>query len=98
LSSDGGHGASPFALSDLTTSLLPGETLQINRLGDGSAGTIASLVAAVEQEDKSWQVMTTLIRHLPVDAYDVPLASREVIATQTEGRKKTPTGSPDGVF
>ncbi len=81
LSSDGSHGASPFALSDLTTSLLPGETLQINRLGKSGARTIANLVGAVEQEDKSWHVMTTLIRHLPVDAYDVPLASREVIAT-----------------
>lgn len=81
LNSDDARSAPSFSLTDLRAMLLPGETLQIRRLGGDMAVPVASLVGAVEQEDQSWHVLTTLIRHLPVDAYDVPLESREVVST-----------------
>ncbi|SHN44889.1 Signal transduction histidine kinase [Duganella sacchari] len=79
LDSSTGPAAQPFALADLKTMLLPGERLQIKRLGDGVM--LPPLIGPVESEDQSWHFVTTLIRHLPVDAYDVPLEAKEVIAT-----------------
>ena len=68
--------------------LLPGESLQIRRVtqndmrdGDAPAADMPQLVGAVDPEEQSWHVVTTLIRHLPVDAYDVPLAAKEIITT-----------------
>lgn len=68
-----------FSLADLKPMLLPGESLQIRRLADGVA--LPLLVGPVDPEDQSWHFVTTLIRHLPVDAYDVPLEAKEVITT-----------------
>jgi signal transduction histidine kinase len=78
LDSAAGRGAQPFSLKDLQPMLLPGETLTIRRVGGPQ---IASLVGAVDDEQQSWHVLTTLIRHLPVDAYDAPLQASEIIAT-----------------
>lgn len=79
-----GPSAPTFSLADLKPMLLPGESLQITRLAGGAAAGTALmpvLVGAVDPEEQSWRFVTTLIRHLPVDAYDVPLEAREVIAT-----------------
>jgi hypothetical protein len=68
-----------FSLADLKPMLLPGESLQIRRVesDDGAIGaTLPLLVGAIDPEDQSWHFITTLIRHLPVDAYDVPLEAR----------------------
>src|SRR5471030_1513404 len=81
LDSGAGRSAQPFALSDLRAMLLPGETLQINRMASGVSQPVANLLGGVEPEDASWHFLTILIRHLPVDAYDVPLETKEVIAT-----------------
>lgn len=81
LDSSTGRSTQPFALSDLKSMLLPGETLEINRLTNGAPRPVASLLGSAEPEDASWHFLTILIRHLPVDAYDVPLETREVIAT-----------------
>ncbi|MFS2140317.1 sensor histidine kinase [Duganella sp. Dugasp56] len=83
LDSGSGPGTPAFSLADLKPMLLPGESLQIRRLtDDGAPGTtLPLLVGAVDPEDQSWHFVTTLIRHLPVDAYDVPLEAKEVIAT-----------------
>lgn len=83
LDSDKGPRAPAFSLADLKPMLLPGESLQIRRVADGGpcAGDMPQLVGAVDPEDQSWHLVTTLIRHLPVDAYDVPLAAKEIIST-----------------
>ncbi len=83
LDSATGPSTPPFSLADLKSMLLPGESLRIRRMTDGTspAATLPLLVAPVDPEDQSWHFVTTLIRHLPVDAYDVPLEAREVIAT-----------------
>ncbi|MET3135448.1 uncharacterized protein YoxC [Oxalobacteraceae bacterium GrIS 1.11] len=72
-----------FSLTDLTPLLLPGETLRISKLAPGKDASLApiELTGANEQDDDSWHVLTTLIRHLPVDAYDAPLENTESIAT-----------------
>ncbi len=79
LDSSTGPAAPPFSLSDLKPMLLPGESLQIKRLRDGVQ--LPLLVAPIDQEDQSWHFVTALIRRLPVDAYDVPLTAKEIIAT-----------------
>jgi len=88
LDSGKGPSAPPFSLADLKPMLLPGESLQIRRVAqndvrDGGvpAADMPQLVGAVDPEEQSWHVVTTLIRHLPVDAYDVPLAAKEIITT-----------------
>ncbi|MCU6502572.1 HAMP domain-containing histidine kinase [Rugamonas sp. A1-17] len=83
LDSATGPSAPAFSLADLKPMLLPGESLQIRRLADSvsPAATLPLLVGPVDPEDQSWHFVTTLIRHLPVDAYDVPLEAKEVIAT-----------------
>jgi signal transduction histidine kinase len=70
-----------FTLADLKALLLPGETLRISKQDGKSARPLVDLVGAIAQEDESWHVLTTLIRHLPVDEYDVPLESTQTIAT-----------------
>jgi signal transduction histidine kinase len=79
LDSGTGPAAPPFSLSDLKPMLLPGESLQIKRLSDGVQ--LPLLVAPIDQEDQSWHFVTSLIRRLPVDAYDVPLTAKEIIVT-----------------
>jgi hypothetical protein len=81
LDSQAGPSTPPFSLADLKPLLLPGESLQIKRIADGLAPstTLPFLIAPVDPEDLSWHFVTTLIRHLPVDAYDVPLEAKEVI-------------------
>jgi signal transduction histidine kinase len=78
LDSSKGRTVRPFALSDLKASLLPGETLSIVKAGNAGAKLI-ELTGAAPQEAPTWRLLTSLIRRLPVDAYDVPLASTEII-------------------
>ncbi|WP_395005948.1 sensor histidine kinase [Undibacterium sp.] len=71
--------ASPFSLGDLQTMLLPGESLRIRKSSDKK--DVIELVGKVEQEDESWNLLTRLIRRLPVDEYDTPLEGTELIST-----------------
>ena len=82
LDSDSGSTVRPFALTDLKTSLLPGETLSIRKAGGPD---LVSLTGAAPQEQPSWRLLTSLIRRLPVDAYDTPLAAAETL-TLPSGR------------
>ncbi|MES2320552.1 MAG: HAMP domain-containing sensor histidine kinase [Pseudomonadota bacterium] len=75
--SDSDRTVRPFALTDLKASLLPGETLSVRKLG-GPA--LIEVIGASPQEEPSWRLLTSLIRRLPVDAYDVPLAATETLA------------------
>ncbi|MFZ6760324.1 sensor histidine kinase [Undibacterium sp. Ji50W] len=74
--------ATPFSLRDLQGNLLPGETLRIRKRDvQDSKDDLVNLTGAVEQSDESWNIITRLIRRLPVDEYDIPLESRETINT-----------------
>lgn len=83
LDSGKGPSTASFSLADLKPMLLPGESLQIRRVADGDThvANMPLLVGPVDPEEQSWHVVTTLIRHLPVDAYDVPLEAKEIITT-----------------
>ena len=77
--------ATPFSLKDLQSNLLPGETLRIRKRqtqeSQADQDDLVKLTGAFEQGDDSWNILTRLIRRLPVDEYDIPLESREIINT-----------------
>ncbi|MES2019397.1 MAG: sensor histidine kinase [Pseudomonadota bacterium] len=77
LDSDAGSTVRPFALTDLQASLLPGEALSIKKTG-GPA--LVELTGATSEDAPSWRLLTSLIRRLPVDGYDAPLATTETLA------------------
>ncbi|SHH72759.1 HAMP domain-containing sensor histidine kinase [Massilia sp. CF038] len=80
LDSSAGSAVKPFALSDLRSALLPGETLRIRKLDGATQPTLVELTGPVPEAHPSWQLLTSLIRQLPVDAYDVPLSATDIIA------------------
>jgi signal transduction histidine kinase len=89
LDSDKASAADGFSLADLAPMLLPGETLRIDKVTGGAAPLI-ELAGASGTEDASQHCLTALIRRLPVDTYDTPLAATHRIAT--------PLGSYDVVL
>ena len=85
LDSSAGGTVKPFALADLKTSLLPGETLRIRKAGAGEGPPLIELTGTAPEDEPSWRLLTSLIRRLPIEAYDAPLASSEII-TVASGR------------
>jgi signal transduction histidine kinase len=79
--------AAPFSLQDLQPMLLPGEVLHIKKLPQRQ--DIVQLTGSHANEDESWQLLTQLIRRLPVDEYDTPLAATEIITTPLESYEIT---------
>lgn len=71
--------SAPFALSELQTSLLPGESLRIRKLN--SQTDLIKLSGVSDNSDESWNGLTRLIRRLPVTEFDQPLISTEQINT-----------------
>lgn len=71
--------ATPFSLNDLNALLLPGESLVLRKSSDKKE--VIRLLGKVEQEEESWNVLTRLIRRLPVDEFATPLESKELIST-----------------
>ena len=69
----------PFSLADLQPLLLPGETLAVRR--EGSSQDLLRLTGAAASQETSSPWIDRLIRRLPVDGYDTPLAARETITT-----------------
>ena len=78
LDSDAAGAMPPFSLNDLAPLLLPGETL---RIGKSSGGELLRLDGADARQDESWRFIRRLIRRLPVEVQDAPLAAEEAIAT-----------------
>ncbi|PRC91357.1 Histidine kinase-, DNA gyrase B-, and HSP90-like ATPase [Solimicrobium silvestre] len=71
--------AAPFSLGELQSSLLPGETLRIRKLA--GQNDLIKLAGIVDNADDSWNLLTRLIRRLPVGEFDQPLDSVEEIST-----------------
>ncbi|BAL22556.1 histidine kinase [Azoarcus sp. KH32C] len=79
-------GAMPaFALDDLTTLLLPGETLTIRKAGSADAETV-QLSGKDEAQEQTSPLLTRLIRRLPVESLDAPVV-------ELADEVATPTGS-----
>lgn len=70
----------PFALTDLTGLLLPGESLAIRKVGSHGAD-IARLAGREESLEQPSPLLTRLIRRLPVESYDAPLELADEVAT-----------------
>jgi signal transduction histidine kinase len=79
LDSDTDSTVRPFALTDLKSSLLPGETLRVKQIGRAPERTLVELTGAAAADAPSWRLLTSLIRRLPVEAYDKPLTATETI-------------------
>lgn len=71
--------SAPFSLHDLQPMLLPGETLTIKKLSDKRE--LVLLTGHLEDGDESSNLLTRLIRKLPVDIDGPALGSREIIST-----------------
>ena len=71
----------PFSLNDLTSLLLPGETLSIRKVVAGKDVEIAHLRGQDEALEPSSLLLTRLIRKLPVDTYDAPVELVDEVAT-----------------
>ena len=83
----------PFSLGDLATQLLPGETLQLRKLGDPSGAPLATIkgVPPPAPPTSSWMpravndflgyAVRGLLRRLPVDGEDTPIEATETIRT-----------------
>ena len=94
--SDRGGGAAPFHLSELAAQLLAGETLRIRKAGS-AAGDVVSLVGAVDPNDRPSRLVDRIIRRLPVEGYDRPLESRQLVATPMGDFELNLTGDVRGV-
>jgi len=71
----------PFSLNDLTSLLLPGETLSIRKAMGGKDVEIANLSGKDEALEPSSPLLTRLIRKLPVESYDAPVELVDEVAT-----------------
>ncbi len=75
----------PFALQDLRGLLLPGESLRIRKGGTGKAASQAPDVLRLDGQEasaaQSSPLLTRLIRRLPVESYDTPIAMQDEVVT-----------------
>lgn len=71
----------PFSLNDLTSLLLPGETLSIRKVVAGKEFEVAQLRGQDEALEPSSPLLTRLIRKLPVETYDAPVELVDEVAT-----------------
>lgn len=81
----------PFSLHDLTPLLLPGETLRIRQVSGPSRRDLITLSGNAPPADYArW--LNRLIKHLPVDGYDAPIVTHDLIATPLGRFELTLTG------
>lgn len=71
----------PFSLNDLSSLLLPGETLSIRKAAGGKEVEVARLSGKDEAFEQSSPLLTRLIRKLPVEPYDAPVELVDEVAT-----------------
>ncbi len=83
----------PFSLADLATQLLPGETLQLRKLGGGTTAPLATIQGLAAPAPPATNAMPQavndflgravrgLLRRLPVAGEDAPIEATETIRT-----------------
>jgi signal transduction histidine kinase len=89
--------SAPFALSDLSTQLLAGETLRIRRLDDLHAAEILLRGQPDEPAARPPQLFSHLVRRLSVGGGDAPLEARRTVTTPVGDFEITLTGDFRGV-
>jgi signal transduction histidine kinase len=72
----------PFALEDLQSLLLPGESLRIRKAGSASnAPDLVKLVGIADEPQVSARWMDRIVRRIPVEGFDTPIEARDAIST-----------------
>jgi len=77
--SNRGDATRPFALADLESLLLPGESLRIRKAS--ASQDLVRLTGEADPTGTGSAVLARLIRGLPVPGYDAPIEATEAIAT-----------------
>ncbi|AMO97201.1 histidine kinase-, DNA gyrase B-, and HSP90-like ATPase family protein [Collimonas fungivorans] len=73
--------ARAFAVGDLASLLLPGESLRIKKRGTADGADLVSLIGAEDHPDDASRLLSRLVRRLPVDEVGAPNESRESVVT-----------------
>ncbi|MEO6920030.1 MAG: HAMP domain-containing sensor histidine kinase [Collimonas sp.] len=81
LDSKSAGAARAFAVGDLASLLLPGESLHIRKRGAKDNTDLVSLSGAEDHPDDSSRLLSRLVRRLPVDEVGTPNESRESVVT-----------------
>lgn len=71
----------PFALADLRSQLVVGETLRIRRLGTTGATEILSLSHDDTSSARPSRILSGIVRRLSVEGADQPVEARSIITT-----------------
>jgi signal transduction histidine kinase len=72
----------PFALDDLQSQLLPGETLRIRKAGSiATAPDLLKLVGVADEPQTSARWIDRIVRRIPVDGFDTPIEAKDAVAT-----------------
>jgi signal transduction histidine kinase len=85
----------PPSLDDLRKTLLPGETLQIQRLGTGKQPLL--VLKGEEEAELDSPLIARLIRRLPAQGAIAPSPARDVIATPLGRYEVTLSGDARGI-
>ena len=75
--------ARAFAVGDLASLLLPGESLRIRKRGAADGADLVNLTGAEDHPDDSSRLLSRLVRRLPVDEIGPPNESRESVVTSS---------------
>jgi signal transduction histidine kinase len=88
----------PFSLAELRSQIHEGERLVVKRVaGDGRRVVVADVTGRSDPQPRPLQMLTRLIRKLPVEGYDQPLESSEMISTPLGEYAVTLTGDVRGL-
>lgn len=77
-SNDAEAAYAPFSFDELRTLLLPGETLTIRKAG---GAPLVTLRHAADEQEATLPFIVSLIRRLPVEDFEQPIAAEEQIVT-----------------
>jgi signal transduction histidine kinase len=97
LDSDAAGAAPPASLDDLRSALLPGETLTLRKLASKAGEPLAVLKGRESQDERLSPWISRLIRQLPIEGDQTPLATREILSTATGRYEVVLTGDLRGV-
>ncbi|HUR87676.1 MAG TPA: HAMP domain-containing sensor histidine kinase [Ramlibacter sp.] len=88
-------GEAPASLNDIRKALLPGETLQVKRLG---ATQPAIVFKGIEDDaQRPSPIITRLVRRLPLEGPGLPAPARDVITTPVGNYEVLLSGNSRGV-
>jgi signal transduction histidine kinase len=97
LDSKSAGAARAFAVGDLASLLLPGESLRIRKRSAADGADLVSLSGAEDRPDDTSRLLSRLVRRLPVEEVGPPNESRESVVTAAGIYDVTLTGDERSV-